>query len=641
MGCGSSRPSGDLSLPDAAPPLPPPGFLPGMPSSPQKQIVPTWPASTYRLNVIDDEFFIRLVVSPPAGTAGPRVCIEVPTAAAERPAGEPAFSDLQRRGILACGNFGCVQFVVDRTTQVGYALKSVLKYSPNERWSSQCLRELLILTEVDDARCPFALGAVEAYQDKFCLHILMPLATGGELSTHLKKIAPLSPSDARFYVGSVVLALTFLHGLQIVYRDLKPENVVLDGWGYVKIVDFGFAKKLEKDAAYTRTYCGTPQFLAPEILNDEPHGFAVDWWCLGIFTYECCTGIDAFSSTAPTDGDTQNALFERIVEGAYAWPATKHLHKENVGAQLQIIKDLVEKLLTEGAAERLGSGRRGASAPLDVQAHDFFTRLGDQLGGSPSQGSPVHSRTSTNLTRASSTPSPTGRRASTTGPTYFELLEQRGVPAPFLPSSTVESIVADGAESNKNANPLDRMMAMLDGDANFHGFTEDEEEDFCAFSSAWAVPWRRRDGEDVDFEYTTEVPPRTAPRTITAPSPSRKKREEASPPNPSVEPSPSPLKETPPSGFFSRSRRWRSPSPNSKRGPPRDSKKETAVTVRDGAYISQMRPNRRRISNFSTPSKPAATAAEESSAAADVSSPSTMKDNKAAGGLTLDARLQA
>merc|ERR1712166_660281 len=111
--------------------------------------------------------------------------------------------------------------------------------------------------------------------------------SGGELFSHLRRAGRFTNDTGKFFAASIILALQHLHALDIIYRDMKPENLLLDEFGYLKITDFGFAKKVEDR---TWTLCGTPEYLAPEIIQSKGHGKAVDWWALGILVYEMLAG---------------------------------------------------------------------------------------------------------------------------------------------------------------------------------------------------------------------------------------------------------------------------------------------------------------------------------------------------------------
>lgn len=148
-------------------------------------------------------------------------------------------------------------------------------------------------------------------QNPLRLYMLFEYVAGGELFSHLRAVGVLKESAARFYACEIVLALEYLHGLGIIYRDLKPENLLLTAQGHIKITDFGFAK-----AVADRTYslCGTPDYLAPEIVQQTGHNKAVDWWALGILIFEMLAGFPPFTA------DTQQGIYAKITAGDITWP---------------------------------------------------------------------------------------------------------------------------------------------------------------------------------------------------------------------------------------------------------------------------------------------------------------------------------
>ena len=144
-----------------------------------------------------------------------------------------------------------------------------------------------ILTEINH---PFLVTLYAVCQDSKHLYMLLEFIIGGELFTHLRKAGKFENEHGRFYAAQIGLGLQYLHedcGACIVYRDLKPENLLIDKSGYIKVTDFGFAKKIEDR---TWTLCGTPEYLAPEIIQSKGHGKAVDWWAMGVLIYEMLAG---------------------------------------------------------------------------------------------------------------------------------------------------------------------------------------------------------------------------------------------------------------------------------------------------------------------------------------------------------------
>lgn len=180
--------------------------------------------------------------------------------------------------------------------------------------------------------------------------MLLEYVPGGELFSHLRRAGRFPNEVAKFYVAEISLAIEYLHSLNIIYRDLKPENLLLDVVGHIKITDFGFAKKVEDR---TWTLCGTPEYLAPEIISSKGHGKPVDWWALGILTFEMLAGYPPFFD------DSAFGIYEKILAGRIAWPQSFDPNA----------KDFVKKLLTNDRSKRLGNLKGGAE---DVRKHKWF-----------------------------------------------------------------------------------------------------------------------------------------------------------------------------------------------------------------------------------------------------------------------------
>jgi serine/threonine protein kinase len=199
---------------------------------------------------------------------------------------------------------------------------------------------------------PYIAKLYACLQDNHYIYFVLELLQGGELFTHLRNRGKLSEPSARFYAASVVYAFTTLHSQRIAYRDLKPENLVMDVNGFVKLVDFGLAKQLL--SGKTWTLCGTPDYLAPEIILNEGHDLAVDYWALGVLIYEMVVGAPPFYAEDPME------VYEKILSGNPSMPSffTRNL------------SDLIKKLLRSQQAKRLGNTRGGTAS---VVKHKWFS----------------------------------------------------------------------------------------------------------------------------------------------------------------------------------------------------------------------------------------------------------------------------
>jgi protein kinase A len=203
---------------------------------------------------------------------------------------------------------------------------------------------------LERVRHPFIVELYGTYQDNLNVYMLLSYIPGGELFSHLRRAGKFSADVTRFYLASIVLAIDYLHSNNIIYRDLKPENLLLDRTGYLRIADFGFAKVVEDR---TFTLCGTPEYLAPEIVLSQGHSKAVDWWALGILAFEMLAGYPPFFDDHPL------GIYEKILRNEVAFPA--HIDP--------YAKDLIRGLLTADRSKRLGNLRGGAR---DVMNHAWF-----------------------------------------------------------------------------------------------------------------------------------------------------------------------------------------------------------------------------------------------------------------------------
>ena len=261
-----------------------------------------------------------------------------------------SLSDLEIKATLGCGAFGRVRLCRYVTKDQFFALKCQSKRGIAESGLQEhVLQEMRVMRRIDH---PFIAKLYSALQDNIYIYFLLELLQGGELFTHLRNRGKLSEQAARFYGATVVYAFTTLHSKKIAYRDLKPENLVMDSNGFIKLVDFGLAKQLL--SGKTWTLCGTPDYLAPEIILNEGHDLAVDYWALGVLLYEMVVGAPPFYAEDPME------VYEKILSGNPSMPSffTRNL------------SDLIKKLLRSQQAKRLGNTRGGTAS---VVKHKWFS----------------------------------------------------------------------------------------------------------------------------------------------------------------------------------------------------------------------------------------------------------------------------
>merc|ERR1712176_1151306 len=209
------------------------------------------------------------------------------------------------------------------------------------------INEKKIMRELNNQ---FLVNLHKTYKDKYRVYFLLDVCLGGELFTILRKRRYFDEDASRFYSGCVIEAFDYMHGEDIIYRDLKPENLVLDEKGFLKVTDFGFAKKIT-DKTYT--LCGTPDYLAPEIVTGQGHGKGVDWWTLGILIYEMLASFPPFFDDEPM------MTYRKIIQGKFKFP--RYLSAES--------KDLISKFLKPKSTKRLGVIKGGAAL---IRTHPWF-----------------------------------------------------------------------------------------------------------------------------------------------------------------------------------------------------------------------------------------------------------------------------
>ncbi|ETI55667.1 AGC/PKA protein kinase [Phytophthora nicotianae CJ01A1] len=276
-----------------------------------------------------------------------------PAAPVDAPRVRRAYSldDFELLATLGTGTFGRVRLVQLKGVGSFHALK-ILKKS-----------EILRLQQLHHIKCeveilsriqhPFIVNYLGHFQDERRLYLVLEYVQGGELFSYLRRQGRFPDHVACYYAAQLVTALAYLHAQHIIYRDLKPENLLITSEGYLKITDFGFAKIVEDK---TWTLCGTPEYLAPEIIQSKGHGKSVDWWALGVLIYEMLAGYPPFYDENPF------GIYQKILDGKVDFP--KHIDSK--------AKDLIKKLLSQDRTKRLGCLRGGSE---DVKKHKYFGKV--------------------------------------------------------------------------------------------------------------------------------------------------------------------------------------------------------------------------------------------------------------------------
>jgi RAC serine/threonine-protein kinase len=266
--------------------------------------------------------------------------------------------------VLGRGTFGSVHLVYrkDDKKQKRMAMKTIKKSLIRDREQNQGFdytrehmkSERQVLTITDH---PFLIKLYHAFQTSNYLCLVMEFAEGGEIYHHLSKCQQFNIRRSRLYAAEITSAFQYLHGRNIIYRDLKLENLLLDAEGHIKITDFGLSKILNTPDTSTRTFCGTPEYLAPEVLDDDNYGFGVDWWSLGVVLHEMIVGRLPFYS------QDQSSLFDAICNSEL--PEIPQRVPTDA-------TDFLKGLLRKNPQARLGSGAGGAE---DVMNHPFFSEI--------------------------------------------------------------------------------------------------------------------------------------------------------------------------------------------------------------------------------------------------------------------------
>ncbi|KAL4623062.1 cGMP-dependent protein kinase 1-like isoform X1 [Arapaima gigas] len=264
-----------------------------------------------------------------------------------------SLDDLKVVGTLGIGGFSRVELVhLKSDPSRSFAMKVLKKHHiVNTSQQGHILSERKIMMELHS---PFIVRMYRTFRNAKYLYMLLEACLGGELWTLLRDRGSFDDSTTRFYTACVVEALAFLHCRGIIYRDLKPENIILDQRGYAKLADFGFAKKVGLGKK-TWTFCGTPEYVAPEVILNKGHDISADLWSLGVFMFELLNGSPPFSESDPMK------TYNVILRGIDMVEFPKKISKSAA--------NLIKRLCRDTPAERLGNQKHGVK---DIQKHKWF-----------------------------------------------------------------------------------------------------------------------------------------------------------------------------------------------------------------------------------------------------------------------------
>uniref|UniRef100_A0A5K3FAE6 non-specific serine/threonine protein kinase n=1 Tax=Mesocestoides corti TaxID=53468 RepID=A0A5K3FAE6_MESCO len=290
------------------------------------------PISIYKVDLADD------------------VVIDLP----QRPPKRYSTEDFELLKVLGKGTFGKVVLCKEKESGCFYAMKILKKtvlIEKEEVGHTQTEHRVLQLNHH-----PFMTQLKYSFTTRDHIFFVMEYCNGGELFFHLSRERVFSEQRTQFYAAEITCALGYLHSQNIVYRDLKLENLLLDKDGHIKITDFGLCKEDIGFGSTTKTFCGTPEYLAPELLLDNDYGRSVDWWSLGVVMYEMMCGRLPFYS------NEHEILFELILQENVKVP-------ENLSP---VARDILIRLLMKDPSARLGGGKADA---IEVMVHPFFESI--------------------------------------------------------------------------------------------------------------------------------------------------------------------------------------------------------------------------------------------------------------------------
>ncbi|KAJ2157590.1 Serine/threonine kinase [Coemansia sp. RSA 552] len=274
--------------------------------------------------------------------------------AGHQPPRKVGVDDFKFIKVLGKGNFGKVMLSEEKKSSKLYAIKVLKKEFIVENDEFDSTRsEKRVLLIANKEQHPFLIGLHSCFQSPNHIFFVMEYISGGDLMMHVQKLGSFGERRAKFFACEILLGLAYFHKAGIIYRDLKLDNIMLDNEGHVKIADYGLCKENMGYGQTTITFCGTPEFMAPEIVLEQRYGRAVDWWAFGVLIYEMILG------TSPFHGEDENEIFDSILEDEILYPV--RMSRDSVF--------ICQALLEKDPSKRLGSGPKDAE---DIMKHSFF-----------------------------------------------------------------------------------------------------------------------------------------------------------------------------------------------------------------------------------------------------------------------------
>eukprot|EP00118_Oscarella_pearsei_P001236 m.6947 g.6947 ORF g.6947 m.6947 type:complete len:700 (+) comp17286_c0_seq1:114-2213(+) len=279
-----------------------------------------------------------------------------PAPSRPKSSGRVTVNDFAFLKVLGKGSFGKVLLAEHKASKEVFAVKVLKKTVIARDDDIECtLTEKRVLALACEH--PFLTALHSCFQTKDCLYFVMEYVNGGDLMFQIQRARKFDEARSRFYSAEIVSALSFLHSRGIIYRDLKLDNVLLDSEGHVKVADFGMCKEDIIDDCTTNTFCGTPDYIAPEILQEQNYGASVDWWALGVLMYEMMAG------QPPFEADNEEDLFDSIIHDDVLYPVW--LSKEAAS--------IIRGFLTKMPNKRLGC-QAGVGEQV-IRSHPFFRSI--------------------------------------------------------------------------------------------------------------------------------------------------------------------------------------------------------------------------------------------------------------------------